>query len=246
MIKKGICEVSLAQVSVTKPFSVSHNRTCKRAWTVGGNLRNIPFGGKNRNSKQTKASSSRSGNPRTQAPQPPLPLGEEPLQNSQYPTPMEAMVPQGVSHLGSYYSHDEISCLDAIQFLIQPQVINQHVNAENQFGIDRADVALPQEWNFQSMASQQALPQQTPRQNESNQTPNQTNSAAPNHLSNNSSVQPNWSMNSLPQDVMNNFSFPTSNACSWNNSFSNATNMEMDTTSVDVDQWLNFSDHGSP
>ncbi|KAK6129146.1 hypothetical protein DH2020_037124 [Rehmannia glutinosa] len=245
--------------SLTQPRH--YCKTCKRQWTVGGNLRNIPVGGKTRSGKQTKASSSRCGNPTSQHPQPPLPLGEEHLQNSQSLTPMAAMVPQNfdgtmiqptasppaaVSPLSSYYFNDEISCLDAIQLLIQPEVINQHVNAGNQFGTGGANMAIPQEWNTQPMASQQALPQQIPRHIESHQTYSQANNGPPSHLNNNSLVQPTWPMNSLPQEIPNNFGVSTSNACLWNNIRGNTTDMEMDTTSVNIDEWLNFSDHDSP
>ncbi|KAI3452204.1 hypothetical protein Pfo_008869 [Paulownia fortunei] len=231
-------------------------KTCKRQWTVGGNLRNIPFGGKTRNDKQTKASSSRS-----QPPQPPLPLGEEHLQNCQSLTPMAAMVPQNfdttmiqpvtnlpaaVSPLSSYYFNDEISCLDAIQSLIQPEVINQHVNAGNQFSSGGANMAIPQEWNIQSMASQPALPQQIPRHIESHQAHNQANNGPPSPLYNNSLVQPTWPMNSFPQDITTNFGVSASNACLWNNFSGNTTDTEMDTTSVNVDEWLNFPGYGPP
>ncbi|PIN14534.1 hypothetical protein CDL12_12830 [Handroanthus impetiginosus] len=169
-------------------------KTCKRQWTVGGNLRNIPFGGKSRNGKHTKATSSRYGNQRSQPSQPPLTLEEGHRQASQSLMPIAAMVPYNFdttisqpvmdlttagSPFSSYCFDDGISCLDAIQSLIQPEVINQHVNAGNQF-----------------------------------ESGNATN-ASSSHF-NNSLVQPTWPMNSSPQDTTNNFSFPTSDdSCSY-------------------------------
>ncbi|KAL0377598.1 UNVERIFIED_CONTAM: Dof zinc finger protein DOF4.7 [Sesamum radiatum] len=230
-------------------------KTCKRQWTVGGNLRNIPFGGKTRNGKQTKASSSRCGNPRSQAPEPPLPLGEE----HQSVTPMAEIIPQNlnttmtqpvinlpaeISPLSSYYFNDEISCLDAIQSLIQPEVTNQHVNAWNQFDSGAANMRILQEWNIQSMALEQALPHQLPRQIEPFQTHNHVNNPSPCHLYNNSLVQPTWPIDPLPQDIMNNFNFSTSDASVRNNFSGNITDTEMDTTTVNVDEWLNFPGYG--
>ncbi|KAL0450456.1 UNVERIFIED_CONTAM: Dof zinc finger protein DOF4.7 [Sesamum latifolium] len=234
-------------------------KTCKRQWTVGGNLRNIPFGGKTRNGKQTKASSSRCGNPRSQAPEPPLPLGEEHLQNSQSVTPMGEIIPQNldttmtqtvtnlpaeISPLSSYYFNDEISCLDAIQSLIQPEVTNQHVNAWNQFNSGGANMRILQEWNIQSMALEQALPHQLPRQIEPYQTHNHANNPSLYHLYNNSLVQPTWPIDPLPQDIMNNFNFSTSDASVRNNFSGTITDTEMDTTTVNMDEWLNFPGYG--
>ncbi|KAL0350783.1 UNVERIFIED_CONTAM: Dof zinc finger protein DOF3.5 [Sesamum radiatum] len=253
-------------------------RTCKRQWTVGGNLRNIPFGGKTRNGKQTKASSSRCGNPRSQAPEPPLPLGEEHLQNSQSVTPVEEIIPQNldttmtqpvtdlpgeISPLSSYYFNDEISCLDAIQSLIQPEVTNQYVNAWTQFDSGTANMRILHEWDIQSMALEQALPDQLPRQIEPYQTHNHANNPSPYHLYNNSLVQPTWPTDPLTQDITNNFNFSTSDASVQNNFNGNITTVnvdewlnfpptsdpspqdtEMDTTTVNVDEWLNFPEYG--
>ncbi|KAL2241715.1 UNVERIFIED_CONTAM: Dof zinc finger protein DOF3.6 [Sesamum indicum] len=236
-------------------------KTCKRQWTVGGNLRNIPFGGKTRNGKQTKASSSRCGNPRSQAPEPPLSLGEEHLQNSQSVTPMAELIPQNldttmtqpvtnlpaeISPFSSYYFNDEISCLDAIQSLIQPEVTNQHVNAWNQFDSGSANMRIQHEWNIQSMALEQVLPHQLPRQIEPYQTHNHANNPSPYHLYNNSLVQPTRPIDPLPQDIMNNFNFYTSDASVRNNFSGNIADTEMDTTTVNVDEWLNFPGYGPP
>ncbi|KAK4417531.1 Dof zinc finger protein DOF1.4 [Sesamum alatum] len=235
-------------------------KACKRQWTVGGNLRNIPFGGKTRTCKQTKASSPRCGNPRSQGPESPLSLGEEHLQNSQSVAPMAAIIPQSfattmtqpvtnlpaeISPLSLYYFNDEISCLDAIQSLIQPEVTNQHVNVWNQFDSGGANMGILQEWNSQSMALEQALPHQLPRQIEPYQTHN-SNNPPPYHSYNNSLVQPTWPIDPLPQDIMNNFNFSTSNASVRNNISGNITDTEMDTTSVNVDEWLDFQGYGPP
>lgn len=233
-------------------------KTCKRQWTVGGNLRNIPVGGKPRSNKKTKASSSRCTNPPQQ---PPLPQGEENLQNPQPLTHMAPMLPQDldttmappvpnipttVLPLSSYDSNDEISLFDFIQSLIQPYVIDQHVNVGYQFSGGGANMAIPGDGNIPSMASQQALPQQIPSYVEAYQTANQVNNSTP-QIYDNSLVQPNWPMSSLPQDVTNDFCFPTSNVGLRNNSTGNTTdtNMEMDTNSVNVDEWLNFPGYGS-
>lgn len=243
--------------SVTQPRH--YCKTCKRHWTVGGNLRDIPVGGNPRRNKQTKASSSRCTKPQTPPPQPTLPLGEEHLQYSQSLTPM-AMLPQyfdtnmtqpvtslpaAVTPLSSFYFDDEISCFDTIQSLIQPDFINQHANAGYQLASDGANMAIPHDWNIQSMASQQALPQQIPTYVESYQTHNQVNNATPNLY--NSLVQPTWPMSSMRQDLTDNFNLSTSNAIPWNNFSGNTTitNTEMDTTSINADEWLNFSGYGS-
>ncbi|KAL0311718.1 UNVERIFIED_CONTAM: Dof zinc finger protein DOF4.7 [Sesamum calycinum] len=167
-------------------------RTCKRQWTVGGNLRNIPFGGKTRN-----------------------------------------------------------------------EVTNQYVNAWTQFDSGTANMRILHEWDIQSMALEQALPDQLPRQIEPYQTHNHANNPSPYHLYNNSLVQPTWPTDPLTQDITNNFNFSTSDASVQNNFNGNITTVnvdewlnfpptsdpspqdtEMDTTTVNVDEWLNFPEYG--
>ncbi|KAL6551613.1 hypothetical protein OROGR_007767 [Orobanche gracilis] len=217
-------------------------KTCKRQWTVGGNLRYIPVGGKTRSSKQTKVSSSRCGNSRCQPPQPPLPFGEARLQNSQSPTPIVPQIfhttmiqqPNSPPQI-SYYFNDEISCLDAIQSLIQPEIINQHVNAGNRLSRGGDNMETPRERKIQSMASQKAFPQQIYRYNESHQNYNQANSL----------VQSTWPTNFLPQDISTSFGVSASNASLWNNFRGNTIKEEMDRTSVNIDEWLNLSEDDS-
>ncbi|KAL7126438.1 hypothetical protein ABFS83_14G187300 [Erythranthe nasuta] len=239
-----------------------HCWSCNQKWTVGGKLRNVPIGGKHKNNKQTKESSSTRTDPQTQLSQPPLRLGEERLQYLQSLTPMATMVPQRfdttiiqpiinmsttVSPSNSYYFNDEISCLDAIQTLIRSDGINQHQDVGYQFGNGGANMEIPRDWNIQPVASQHELPQQISGFVDSYETQNQVNNATPN-LYDYSWVQPTCPMSSLPQNVMNNFGVSTSNSCPWNNftgTIIATTDTETDINSVNVDEWLNFPDYGS-
>ncbi|GFP79771.1 hypothetical protein PHJA_000120600 [Phtheirospermum japonicum] len=146
----------------------------------------------------------------------------------------------------SYYFDDEITCLDAIQSLIHPEVINQHVNAGNHFSNGGDNMAIQQERNIQSMSSQEDFHQRITRHIESQQAYNQANSRLESHLYNNSLVQPSWHMNSLTRDIRTEFGVSTSNRSSWNNFRGNTTDAETDTTNVNIDEWLNFSDYDSP
>ncbi|CAA0820300.1 Unknown protein [Striga hermonthica] len=97
------------------------------------------------------------------------------------------------------------------------------------------------------MASQEPSSHRTPGYLESQKNYNQANSVRHSHLFDNILVQPTWSMNSFPQDIPRNFGVSTSNPSVWNNNFTgNITDAEMDTTSVNVDEWLKLSDHDSP
>ncbi|KAL3629460.1 hypothetical protein CASFOL_026682 [Castilleja foliolosa] len=208
-------------------------KTCKRQWTIGGNLRNVPFGGKSRSGKQTKASSSRYDNPRCQ---PPLPMIQS------HTNPPEMVSTQN----SSYYFDDEITCLDAIKSLIHPEVINQHTNAGNHFSNGGSNMAIQQERNILSTSLQQDFHQRIPGHIEPRQTYNQVNSGLPSHLYNNSLVQSTWHMNSLTRDIRTNFGMSTSNGSIWNNIRGNTTDAETDTTNVNIDEWFNFSDYDSP
>ncbi|KAL3624070.1 hypothetical protein CASFOL_032886 [Castilleja foliolosa] len=199
-------------------------KTCKRQWTVGGNLRNIPFGGKSRRGNQTKASSSRYGNPRCQPP----------LTMAQPPTNPPAVASTQKS---SYNSDDEITCWDAIQSLIHTEVINQHANAGNHFSNGGDDRAIQQEWNIQ---------QRIPGHIETQENYNQANSGLPSHLYNNRLVQPSWHTNSLTREFQTDFGISSSNVSLWNNFSGNTTDAETDKTNVNIDEWFNFSDYDSP
>lgn len=205
--------------SLTQPRR--HCRTCRRQWTVGGRLRLIPVGGNTRSGKPTKASSSRGGNSRSQPTQALLSLGEEHQQHliaamlsQNFVTTLFQPItnmPAAISPL-NYFSN-QISCLDA----------------RTLFCSAGTNMTIPQGWNVQTMAPQQALSQQNSMTFEPYQTP-------PSLLSIDSVVQPAWPMNLLPQQQN---STTMSNACLQNNLSGDTTDAE-DTTYVNVDEWLNF------
>ncbi|KAH6774597.1 hypothetical protein C2S51_013001 [Perilla frutescens var. frutescens] len=229
-------------------------RTCKRQWTVGGNLRHVPIGGRHRNGMPKDASSSIGENPISQPLQPPLPLRVGHQQNTQSPTPMAGTTTvsqlfdmtmfQSVTTLPAAvspwnYFNDEISYLDAVQSMIQPEINNQHVNAGDLFTSADSNMTISHQWDVQFMSSDQAIPQEN--HTNSNQTRSEAINAPPSHLYMNSVVQPAWPINLLSRDITNDFRFTTPNDRVGNNFSGDTTNTE-DTTSVNVDEWLNFSD----
>lgn len=235
-----------------------HCYSCKRQWTFGGSLRNVPIGGRPRIGKPIKASSSTGGGPISQPPQPLLSEGEGHQQSSRSTTAMAAMfsqnfdttMSQSVTNLpaspwDAYYFNNEISCLDAIQSLIQPEIDIQHVNAGNHIINVAAYATIPQGWNVQTMASQEAAQFRTTGTMESYQTHNGDINihSPPSHWYSNNIVQQSMNLPSL--DAANDVSFTASDALSWNNFNANATNTQ-DTSYVNIDEWLNFSGDENP
>lgn len=121
-------------------------KTCRRYWTVGGSMRNIPFGG----------SSSRSnGKPVTKDSSSQLATKIEPLGSLSAP----------IHPATSYDLNDEISCLAAIKSLTQPHVGNGPFNTRNHFGVfsTAVDMNVLQDRNFQpNLALNQPSPKDLP------------------------------------------------------------------------------------
>ncbi|GKV10937.1 hypothetical protein SLEP1_g22238 [Rubroshorea leprosula] len=115
-------------------------KTCRRYWTQGGTLRNVPVGGGCRKGKRTKSSSS-GDNSRSIQQQPPQTL-MNPTSNILSSNPVIAgslalrakepgnlASPSGVFSMGSYYPGGGfLSSLAAIQSLHPPPGFNQPLN----------------------------------------------------------------------------------------------------------------------
>lgn len=196
-----------------------HCRTCKRQWTVGGKLRTIPVGGNTRNGKAAKASSSRGIDSRCQ----PSEMVSQDFDTTSF---------QPITNF------DQILCLDATQTLIQ-EFNAQHLSPGNPFSSAGNNMTVPQEWNVQTMALQQASSHQNSVSFNPYQIHTEATNEPPSHSYINGVLQPSWPMNFFPQDTAYDSSFTMPNACLQNNLSGDTTDTE-DTADVNVDEWLNF------
>ncbi|OMO65204.1 Zinc finger, Dof-type [Corchorus olitorius] len=182
------CESLNTKFCYYNNYSLSQPRyfckTCRRYWTQGGTLRNVPVGGGCRKGKRstTKASSSSSSAAENSRSQPPL-IPQQLQQNlttvtqnmiSSNPTMINsksgtlASSSSGVSSMGSYNypGGGFLSSLAAIQSMNQPQSFNQPLNQAMTLGSEfgaTSNLGLLQGFGgVPSFGSQQQPIQQTP------------------------------------------------------------------------------------
>ncbi|XWS19620.1 hypothetical protein CRYUN_Cryun31cG0031300 [Craigia yunnanensis] len=175
------CESLNTKFCYYNNYSLSQPRffckTCRRYWTQGGTLRNVPVGGGCRKGKRTKISSGE--NSRSQ----PLPQQQTQQQNLTSPHSMISSNPMtsvssalrtkesgslasssAISSAGSYYPGDGfLSSLAAIQSMNQPQSFNQPLNQALSIGGDlggSSNLGLLQGYGAPSFKSQQHQPSQ--------------------------------------------------------------------------------------
>ncbi|GAV74154.1 zf-Dof domain-containing protein [Cephalotus follicularis] len=134
------CESLNTKFCYYNNYSLSQPRyfckTCRRYWTQGGTLRNVPVGGGCRKGKRTKTTSSSGENSRSH-PQQQQSQQVTVTQTIMIPSPAlmsnkesgNLATPSGISTMGSYYpSGGFLSSLVAVQSLNHPQSFNQHLN----------------------------------------------------------------------------------------------------------------------
>ncbi|EOY28204.1 hypothetical protein QUC31_012907 [Theobroma cacao] len=179
------CESLNTKFCYYNNYSLSQPRyfckNCRRYWTQGGTLRNVPVGGGCRKGKRTKTSSS-GENSRSQ---PQIPQQQAQQQNLTTPQSMISSNPMigastalrtkesgslassaAISSMGSYYPGGGfLSSLAAIQSMNQPQPFNQPRNQALSIGGDlggSSNLGLLQGYSVPSFGSQQHQPiQQT-------------------------------------------------------------------------------------
>lgn len=104
-------------------------KTCRRYWTQGGTLRNVPVGGGCRKGKRSKTSSNSSQNP-SEVPPPQISSATGAAPRNKEPTlslPAPTHTP-----ISSYYSRGGfLSSFAAIQSMNQAQAFNQPINVGN-------------------------------------------------------------------------------------------------------------------
>ncbi|KAA8515235.1 hypothetical protein F0562_018535 [Nyssa sinensis] len=206
-------------------------KTCRRYWTQGGTLRNVPVGGGCRKGKRAKASSSSGDISRSQPSAPPPP------QEQQSATMIPALrnkelgnlaLPPGIPSATSYYSGGGfLSSLAAMPSSSPPQPFNQPpVSIGGQF-------------------AQHQLIQQ---QNEFYQMGNRDKNIEPIFPSDQSLIQPNRPPGSWNQSLMiNNSMNPSaSNPSFWNSSTNNTTSNSTSGTPLNPNQWPDLPGYGPP
>lgn len=166
------CESLNTKFCYYNNYSLSQPRyfckTCRRYWTQGGTLRNVPVGGGCRKGKRAKTSSSGDNSRSTQAqpslpPPPPPSQAHQSVQQSLTATPSTVMSSSPgtrtiePSALPSQYypGSGYFSSLAAIQSLNQPQTFNhQALDAGSELG-SSSNMSLLQGFNVSSFGSQQ-------------------------------------------------------------------------------------------
>ncbi|KAF3451454.1 hypothetical protein FNV43_RR07549 [Rhamnella rubrinervis] len=175
------CESLNTKFCYYNNYSLSQPRyfckTCRRYWTQGGTLRNVPVGGGCRKGKRAKTSSS-GENSRSQAqppppPQPPSQAHQQMQQNLTTPStimsssPVMATSPAGMRTIepgalpSQYYpGAGYFSSLATIQSLNQPQTFNhQALDVGSELG-SSSNMSLLQGFNVSTFGSQHQQPHQ--------------------------------------------------------------------------------------
>ncbi|XVE88073.1 hypothetical protein DITRI_Ditri19aG0039300 [Diplodiscus trichospermus] len=168
------CESLNTKFCYYNNYSLSQPRyfckTCRRYWTQGGTLRNVPVGGGCRKGKRTKISSS-GENSRSQAQ---IPQQQVQQQNLTSPQSMISSNPvisgssassSAISSVGSYYPGGGfLTSLAAIQSMNQRQPFNQPLNQALSIGGGdlggSSNLGLLQGYGVPSFRSQQHQPNQ--------------------------------------------------------------------------------------
>ncbi|CAK9181834.1 unnamed protein product [Ilex paraguariensis] len=242
-------------------------KTCRRYWTQGGTLRNVPVGGGCRKGKRTKSSSSSGGeNSRTQSPPPPPP----PQQHIQVPSNLTTMhmatmlpgssslptnqafrnkelgklgLPPAIPPMSSYNSGGGfLSSLAAMQGL------DQTLNFGGQFGAGASNWALLQGLNVPSWRSQQVHSQQIEQERDYYQMGNREKNTDPMYPSD-QLVQPSRTMGSWTHSFINTTNPSGSEPNFWNNTTSHTTSTSSATntgSSMNPNQWPDLPGYGGP
>ncbi|XP_052180642.1 dof zinc finger protein DOF2.5-like [Diospyros lotus] len=222
-------------------------KTCRRYWTQGGTLRNVPVGGGCRKGKRAKASSSVGGENSRSHPSPPPPLPAQPLPDDQLQVPQK-LGNLSVAPMGSYYSSDHgfLSSLAAMQSLIQPQGQQPF---GGQFG-GSSHLAHLQGLNMTSFASQQAQNQQIQQEDEFYQMGSRDKNIESIYPSDHPSlqIQPSRPFSSWNQTLLHNTTNPsgaTAPASFWNSTAAAASSGTAG-TSPNPNQWPDLPGYGHP
>ncbi|XVE51366.1 hypothetical protein DITRI_Ditri02bG0034500 [Diplodiscus trichospermus] len=272
------CESLNTKFCYYNNYSLSQPRyfckTCRRYWTQGGTLRNVPVGGGCRKGKRTKVSSS-AENSRSQLLIPQQQPQQQNLTSPQSTISSNPMIgvssslrnkesgslasSSAISSAGSYYPGGGfLSSLAAIQSMNQPQPFNQPLSQALCIGGDMggsSDLGLLQGYAVPSFGSQQHKPiQQTQffhmgnREKTVNMFPSDQEGLVQSsrHAAGNSSQQ-NWH-----QSFISNSNPTVSEAAMWsiNSSSTSAagnTNTSNTTSaSLNPNQWQDLPGYGAP
>ncbi|XP_022724324.1 dof zinc finger protein DOF2.2-like isoform X2 [Durio zibethinus] len=244
------CESLNTKFCYYNNYSLSQPRyfckTCRRYWTQGGTLRNVPVGGGCRKGKRTKASSSGENS----SFQPQIPQQQAQQQNLTSP------------QMGSYYPGGGfLSSLAAIQSMNQPQPFNQPLNQALSIGGGdlggSSNLGLLQGYVVPSFGSQQHQPiQQTHffQMFNREKTVNMYPSTQEGLIQSSRSAAGNSSQQSWHQSFINNSNPTVSEATLWsinnNSSTSTAGNTNTSNTtgssSLNPNQWPDRPGYGAP
>ncbi|XVF87453.1 hypothetical protein PTKIN_Ptkin18bG0121300 [Pterospermum kingtungense] len=145
-------------------------KTCRRYWTQGGTLRNVPVGGGCKKGKRTKISNPGENSRSSQSTQ--IPQNLSPPQSMISSNPMikesgSLASSSAIASVGSYYHPGGgfLSSLAAIQSMNQPQPFDQPLNQAlsiGDLGGSSSNLGLLQGYGVPSLGSQQHQPiQQT-------------------------------------------------------------------------------------
>ncbi|THG11126.1 dof zinc finger protein DOF5.3-like [Camellia sinensis] len=238
-------------------------KTCRRYWTQGGTLRNVPVGGGCRKGKRSKAAASSSGGENSRSSQPsPTPQTQpqlpQPPPSHELQLPQNLAAPDNHSPMSSYYSGSGfLSSLAAMQSMSHhhhhqlpppPAAFNQNqsLHVGGQFGGSSSNMALLQGFNVPSFSSQQqqAQNQQIQHQNEYYQMGNRDKNLESLYPSDQSLIHPNRPAASWNQTLTANPG-SSSNPSFWNPTTTNNSNTT-GTSSLNPNQWSDLQGYGHP
>ncbi|XP_057464259.1 dof zinc finger protein DOF3.1-like [Actinidia eriantha] len=206
-------------------------KACRRYWTQGGTLRNVPVGGgcrKGKRAKLTSSSSSSAGESSENTNLPPQPSREPHV-----PQPGNILTTNsgnlGVPPMGSYYSGGGfLSSLAAMQSLNQTPPFNQQLTGSAPFG-GSSNLGFLQGLHVPSFGQNQQIQQQSEFYQMGNRDQNL--------------VQPNSPLiGSWNQTLINTNSTTTNPTSSSNPSFTSGT----PGTSLNPNQWPDLQGYGHP
>ncbi|GMI72834.1 hypothetical protein HRI_000952700 [Hibiscus trionum] len=197
-------------------------KTCRRYWTQGGTLRNVPVGGGCRKGKRSKVSSS-GENPRSSQLQTPV----QPPQQAQQQTVISCSLASslsGVSSVGSLYPGGGfLSSLAAIQSMNH----HHHQQQQQPFGGGSSNLGLLQGYGVPSSFGSQVQQHQPIQQTQLSPLIYQED-------------------NSWHQSFINNSNPTISEAALWSISNNNNTGKTTGAGSLNPCQWSDLSGYGPP
>ncbi|KAE8670169.1 30S ribosomal protein S5 [Hibiscus syriacus] len=260
------CESLNTKFCYYNNYSLSQPRyfckTCKRYWTQGGTLRNVPVGGGCRKGKRTKVSPS--GENSRSHPQHNLTSSQSMISSNPMLSVSAALTTKesgglasssAISSVGSYYpGAGFLSSLAAIQSMNQPQPFNQPLNQD--LG-GSSNLGLLQGYGVASFGSQQHQPihqtQFFPMDDRDQSTVNMSPSVQERLVQSNRLAAGNSSQQNWHQSFVNNSNPTVSELAMWsiNNSSSSTSspgNINTNTTgfSLNPNQWTDFPGYGAP